>query len=151
MTARTEALLMAAARAQHVAEVIRPALAKGEVVVSDRFIDSSVAYQGAGRGLGEQAVADISAWATEGLLPDLTIVLDVPPEAGLGRARDANRMEAEPISFHAAVRASLLARAAAAPDRYLVVSTTQPAADVARSILARVRQAIGAAGQGAET
>ncbi len=142
MVARTEALLMAAARAQHVAEVIRPALARAEIVVSDRYIDSSVAYQGAGRGLGEQAIVDLSAWATEGLLPDLTIVLDIPPGAGLGRARDTNRMEAEPEAFHAAVRASLLARAASEPERYLVLNTTEPVGDVARSILSRVRQAL---------
>ena len=138
MAARTEALLFAAARAQHAAELIRPAVARGAVVLSDRYLDSSVAYQGAARELGEDRIADLSLWATEDLIPDLTIVLDVTPRIGLARAGDANRMEAEPIAFHEAVRESFLRRAAAAPSRYLVVSADQPVGTTAAQILSAV-------------
>ena len=103
MAARTEALLFAAARAEHAASLIRPAVARGAVVISDRYLDSSVAYQGAARGLGEDRIAELSMWATEDLVPDLTVLLDVPPGVGLGRAGDANRMEAEPEAFHSEV------------------------------------------------
>ena len=120
MAARTEALLFAAARAEHAASLIRPAVARGAVVISDRYLDSSVAYQGAARGLGEDRIAELSLWATEDLVPDLTVLLDVAPGVGLGRAGDANRMEAEPEAFHSEVRAAFLRRAAAAPERYLV-------------------------------
>ncbi len=112
MAARTEALLFAAARAEHAASLIRPAVARGAVVISDRYLDSSVAYQGAARGLGEDRIAELSLWATEDLVPDLTVLLDVAPGVGLGRAGDANRMEAEPEAFHAEVRAAFLRRAA---------------------------------------
>ncbi len=138
MSARTEALLFAAARAEHAAALIRPAVARGAVVISDRYLDSSVAYQGAARGLGEDRIAELSLWATEDLVPDLTVVLDVAPGVGLGRAGDANRMEAEPAAFHAEVRESFLRRAAAAPDRYLVLPPTSPD-EVAETVLARPR------------
>lgn len=143
MVARTEALLFAAARAQHAAELIRPAVARGEVVLSDRYLDSSVAYQGAARGLGEQEIAQLSSWATEDLVPDLTVVLDVLPTLGLERAADANRMEAEPAQFHAAVRESFLRRAAAAPDRYLVIAGDRRPEEVAATVLATVRPLLG--------
>jgi dTMP kinase len=149
MAARTEALLFAAARAEHAAALIRPAVARGAVVVSDRYLDSSVAYQGAARGLGEDRIAELSLWATEGLVPDLTVVLDVDPAVGLERARDANRMEAEPSSFHAGVRASFLRRAAGDPDRYLVLPADQPRAEVAARVLAAVLGVLG--GDAAET
>jgi dTMP kinase len=100
MSARCESLLFAAARAEHVASLIRPALARGAVVVCDRFAGSSIAYQGAGRGLGAQRVALISDWAADGLTPDLTIVLDIAPEDGLARAKDPNRLENETLEFH---------------------------------------------------
>lgn len=138
MAPRTEALLFAAARAEHAAALIRPARNRGAVVISDRYIDSSVAYQGAGRGLGEDRIAELSSWATEGLVPDLTLLLDVPPAVGLRRARDANRMEAEPEAFHDAVRASFLRRAAAAPQRYVVVPVDRPVAETAADVLAAV-------------
>jgi dTMP kinase len=138
MAARTEALLFAAARAEHAASLIRPAVARGAVVISDRYLDSSVAYQGAARGLGEDRIAELSLWATEELVPDLTVLLDVAPEVGLGRAGDANRMEAEPEAFHAEVRAAFLRRAAAAPDRYLVLSAAGPKDEVASAVLAAV-------------
>jgi dTMP kinase len=138
MAARTEALLFAAARAEHAAALIRPAVQRGAVVISDRYLDSSVAYQGAARGLGEDRIAELSLWATEGLVPDLTVVLDVAPRVGLARAHDANRMEAEPAAFHADVRASFLRRAAAAPERYLVLAADQPREVVAAAVLEAV-------------
>jgi dTMP kinase len=138
MTARTEALLFAAARAEHAAALIRPAVARGAVVISDRYLDSSVAYQGAARGLGEGRIAELSLWATEGLVPDLTVLLDVAPGVGLGRAGDANRMEAEPEAFHHGVRAAFLNRAAAAPERYVVLKADRPKDEVAGIVLAAV-------------
>lgn len=102
---RAEALIMAADRAQHVAEVIEPALARGAWVVSDRFVPSSLAYQGVARGLGVDAVASLSTWATDGLVADLVIVLDVPDPIGdARRAGESDRMEREQRNFHAAVR-----------------------------------------------
>ncbi|MCU0283619.1 MAG: dTMP kinase [Candidatus Nanopelagicales bacterium] len=135
MAARTEALLFAAARAEHAAALIRPAVARGAVVVSDRYLDSSVAYQGAARGLGEERIAELSLWATEGLVPDLTVVLDIDPSVGVRRAHDANRMEAEPRAFHEAVRGSFLRRAEAVPDRYLVLPADHPKDVLAARIL----------------
>lgn len=119
---RAEALLMAADRAQHVAELIGPTLAAGRDVVCDRYVGSSVAYQGWGRGLGPEAVHDISAWAVDGLWPDLVVLLDVTPEEArrrIGGARD--RIEAAGDDFHRRVREGFLAQAAAAPDRWVVV------------------------------
>lgn len=138
MAPRTEALLFAAARAEHAAALIRPAVARGAVVISDRYLDSSVAYQGAARGLGEERIAELSRWATGGLVPDLTVVLDVAPGIGLDRAHDANRMEAEPEAFHVGVRESFLRRAAAAPERYLVLDAAQPREAVAAAVLVAV-------------
>ena len=108
------------------------------MVISDRYLDSSVAYQGAARGLGEDRIAELSLWATEDLVPDLTVLLDVAPGVGLGRAGDANRMEAEPEAFHAEVRAAFLRRAAAAPERYLVLEADRPRDEVAAAVLAAV-------------
>ena len=146
MAARTEALLFAAARGEHAAALIRPAVARGAVVISDRYLDSSVAYQGAARGLGEEQVAELSLWATEDLVPDLTIVLDVPPGVGLLRAGDANRMEGEPEEFHAEVRAAFLRRAAADPGRYVVLEADRPADEVAAAVLAAVLVRVPSAG-----
>ena len=143
MSARTEALLFAAARAEHAAALIRPAVTRGAVVISDRYLDSSVAYQGAARRLGEDRIAELSLWATEGLVPDLTVLLDVAPGVGLGRAGDANRMEAEPEAFHDDVRAAFLRRAAAAPDRYLVLAAARPKDEVASAVLAAVLERLG--------
>lgn len=146
MAARTEALLFAAARAEHAAALIRPALERGAVVVSDRYLDSSVAYQGAARGLGEQRIADLSRWATEGLVPELTVLLEVDPSVGLHRAGDANRMEAEPAAFHAEVRAAFLRQASAEPQRYLVLSAQRPREEIAEAVLASVLERIVRAG-----
>ncbi|WP_031509211.1 dTMP kinase [Streptomyces megasporus] len=119
---RAEALLYAADRAEHVESVVRPALERGAVVISDRYVDSSVAYQGAGRDLSPTEVARISRWATEGLVPHLTVLLDISPETARERFTEApDRLESESTEFHQRVRAGFLALAAADPTRYLVV------------------------------
>lgn len=126
LSARAEALLYAADRAEHVASVVRPALLGGAVVVSDRYADSSTAYQGAGRGLGVDAIARLSSWATGGLVPDLTVLLDVDPSVGLRRPTGpADRLEREPPDFHRRVRDAFRQIAAANPGRYLVLDATR--------------------------
>ncbi|MYW70329.1 dTMP kinase [Streptomyces sp. SID8379] len=123
---RAEALLYAADRAEHVDTVVRPALERGAVVISDRYIDSSVAYQGAGRDLSPVEVARINRWATTGLVPHLTVLLDVDPEAARERFTEApDRLESEPMEFHARVRSGFLTLAAGDPGRYLVVDAGQ--------------------------
>ncbi|MEU7133104.1 dTMP kinase [Streptomyces sp. NPDC046261] len=123
---RAEALLYAADRAEHVASVVRPALERGAVVITDRYIDSSVAYQGAGRDLSPTEIARISRWATDGLVPNLTVLLDVSPETARERFTEApDRLESEPAEFHQRVRAGFLTLAAADPARYLVVDAGQ--------------------------
>ncbi len=124
---RAEALLYATDKAHHVDTVIAPALDKGRVVITDRYIDSAIAYQGAGRDLGSQEVADIQLWAVAGLVPHLTVVLDVPAGTGRSRRGDVHdRLEAEGDDFHEAVRAHFRALAEAEPERYLVVDATLP-------------------------
>ncbi|MFF9771355.1 dTMP kinase [Streptomyces sp. NPDC014636] len=123
---RAEALLYAADRAEHVDTVVRPALERGAVVISDRYIDSSVAYQGAGRDLSPTEIARINRWATDGLVPHLTVLLDVPPETARERFTEApDRLESEPAEFHARVRSGFLTLAASDPGRYLVVDAGQ--------------------------
>ncbi|WP_055701768.1 dTMP kinase [Streptomyces silaceus] len=123
---RAEALLYAADRAEHVDTVVRPALERGAIVISDRYIDSSVAYQGAGRDLSPTEVARINRWATGGLVPNLTCLLDVSPEAARERFTEApDRLESEPAEFHARVRSGFLTLAAADPGRYLIVDASQ--------------------------
>ncbi|MFI1129057.1 dTMP kinase [Streptomyces althioticus] len=123
---RAEALLYAADRAEHVDTVVRPALERGAVVISDRYIDSSVAYQGAGRDLSPTEIARINRWATAGLVPHLTVLLDVSPETARERFTEApDRLESEPAEFHARVRSGFLTLAAADPGRYLVVDAGQ--------------------------
>lgn len=139
---RAEALLFAASRGEHVVRVIRPALLRGDVVICDRYIDSSVAYQGYARELGPGRVRDLSLWATGGLLPDLTVVLDVDPEVGLARFAERDRLEAEPLEYHRAVRAAFLALATEEPDRYLVLDARGGIDDVAEAILARVESGL---------
>lgn len=120
--ARTEALLYAADRAYHVATVIGPALERGAVVLGDRYIDSSLAYQGAARSLGVDEIASLSAWATQGLYPSLTFLLDLPPEVGARRRTDApDRMERESMDFHERVRHQYLRLADAEPERIVVI------------------------------
>ncbi|RPE41911.1 thymidylate kinase [Streptomyces sp. Ag109_O5-1] len=136
---RAEALLYAADRAEHVDTVVRPALERGAVVISDRYIDSSVAYQGAGRDLSPTEVARINRWATDGLVPHLTVLLDVVPEIARERFTEApDRLESEPAEFHARVRAGFLTLAAADPGRYLVVDAGQESEAVTTVIRARL-------------
>lgn len=140
--AHTEALIFAASRAAHASQVIRPALERGEIVITDRYIDSSVAYQGAGRDLGTEAVRNVNEWATSGLRPDLTVLLDVDPEVGRRRrtAGDAaeDRLESEADEFHARIRTAFLELAAARPEQYLVLPARLPVDDLAVRILDRV-------------
>jgi dTMP kinase len=141
MSARAEALMYAADRAEHVGSVIIPSLERGAIVITDRYLDSSLAYQGAGRGLRVSEIARLNAWATGGRVPDLTILLDMPPEAGLGRrARSADRLEAEPQDFHERVRAGFLNLARSEPDRYLIVDASQPVDQVTPQIKDRIRE-----------
>jgi dTMP kinase len=140
---RSEALLYAADRAQHVHDVLRPALDAGEVVITDRFVDSSLAYQGAGRTIPLDEIRGLSRWATDGLVPDLTVLLDLPPEVGLARARGraaADRLESESLDFHQRVRQTFRALAEAEPDRYLVVDARQPQEEIAAEIRKRVAE-----------
>jgi dTMP kinase len=145
---RTEALIFAAARAAHVAQAIRPALARGAVVITDRYIGSSVVYQGVARGLGAGDVRALNEWATEGLWPDLTVVLDV--DEGEGRARRTagrpaeDRLESEPDDFHRTVRSAFLDLAASHPAGYLVLDAARPAEALEADILGRVRTALAA-------
>lgn len=142
--ARAEALLFAADRAHHVASVIRPALERGALVLCDRFMDSSIAYQGVARALDRDQIRDLSLWATTGLLPDLTVLLDVDPAQG--RARRGlvhDRVESEGETFHSAVRQGFLDLAALAPDRYLVLDAALDEgdlhADIAKTVNALLR------------
>ena len=139
---RAEALIFAASRAQHVAEKVRPALEAGHIVIMDRYLDSSVAYQGVARGLGADAVRDISLWATENLLPDLTIVLDLDENTGRDRLNDSrtryDRLEAEERGFHERVRAAYLDLADAEPGRFIVLDASEPVDDIAAAIRTRV-------------
>jgi dTMP kinase len=136
---RAEALLFAADRAHHVETVVRPALEAGSIVVTDRYVDSSIAYQGAGRALVSSEVAQLSRWATQGLVPDLTVVLDVPP--GLGRLRrgdEHDRLESEPDDFHSRVRDRFLKLAHRAPSRYLVVDGSGDPEEIAAQVRERL-------------
>ncbi|GAA3760457.1 hypothetical protein GCM10022240_11400 [Microbacterium kribbense] len=144
---RAEALLYAADRAHHIATVVRPALVRGDVVIQDRYLDSSVAYQGAGRVLDPQQVRDLSLWATDGLLPDVTVLLDLD-EASARRRLDADdkpydRLEAEQAEFHTRVRAAFLALAGAEPDRFLVVDASLPVDQIAARVRDRVSARLG--------
>lgn len=144
---RAEALLYAADRAQHVATVVRPALQRGEIVLQDRYLDSSVAYQGAGRVLDGDEVRDLSLWAAEGDLPDLTLLLDLDPETARTRLDSADkpfdRLEAEKAEFHGRVRDAYLRLADAEPARFLVLDAAASLAEVSALIRARVEQLLG--------
>jgi dTMP kinase len=142
LSRHAETLMYAADRAEHVAAVIAPALARGAIVVTDRYVDSSVAYQGAGRLLPPEDIVNLNDWATGGLRPDLTIILDLPPVDGLRRReRSADRLEAEPADFHDRVRRAFLALAEEdSADRYLVLDGSRPPSDLSRTIQERVRE-----------
>lgn len=136
---RAEALLMAADRAQHAAELIRPSLEAGRHVVCDRYLYSSVAYQGYGRGLDAERVRDLSVWATDGLLPDLVILLDVPPEVAAARlGADLDRFEREDAEFHRRVRDGYLRQAESGPERWLVLDGSRSVAEVTADVWAAV-------------
>ena len=144
---RAEALLYAADRAHHIATVVRPALERGDVVLQDRYLDSSVAYQGVGRVLDPAEVRKLSLWAAEGLLPDLTVLLDLDETVGRGRLDEArtryDRLEAEEADFHARVRAAYLELARAEPERFLVLDATLPVDELADRIRSRVSALLG--------
>ena len=140
---RAEALLYAADRAQHVATLVRPALQRGDIVLQDRYIDSSVAYQGAGRTLGGDEIRALSDWATDGLAPDITLLLDLDEETARARMgateRRFDRLEAEKQDFHRRVRGAFLAIADNEPDRVAVIDAAEPVELVAETIAARIR------------
>ena len=143
LDSRTEALLFAGARAEHVANVILPALRRGEVVVCDRYIDSSIAYQGIGRDLGIDRIRDLSLWATGGVVPDLTIVLDMDAAVGLARVgHELDRLEQEPQGFHDRVRRAFVELALHAPERYRVVSAGGSIEEVSARINVAVEEFI---------
>lgn len=142
VAARAEALLYAADRAHHIETVVRPALERGEVVIQDRYLDSSVAYQGAGRVLGTDEVRRLSLWATGDLLPDVTVLLDLDPVVARERLdaddKPFDRLEAEREFFHVRVRREFLALAAAEPERFLVLDATRPPDELAEAVRGRV-------------
>ena len=139
---RAEALLYAADRAHHIETVVRPAIERGEVVIQDRYLDSSVAYQGAGRVLDADEVRDLSLWAADGLLPQVTVLLDLDPTAARARLdaddKPFDRLEAEKHDFHARVRSAFLALAASEPERFLVLDASRPVDEIAAAIRERV-------------
>lgn len=145
--AAAELLIMAAARAQHTAGRLRPLLEQGVVVLCDRYLDASYAYQGAGRGIGDAEIDAVTRLATGGLVPDLTVLLDAPPSLALGRARarsgPADRIEAEALAFFERARAKYLARARAEPDRFRVIDATLEPTVVASKIAAELGRLLG--------
>jgi len=147
IAARAEALLYAADRAHNIATVVRPALERGDIVIQDRYLDSSVAYQGAGRVLDQQEVRNLSLWATEDLLPDVTVLLDLDETTGRTRLDESrtryDRLEAEADDFHARVRHAYLALADAEPERFLVLDATLPVDELATRIRDRVSPLLG--------
>ena len=144
---RAEALLYAADRSHHIHTLVRPALQRGEIVVQDRYLDSSVAYQGAGRVLDPTEVRNISVWATENLMPDLTVVLDVPASVAKERQaageRQYDRLEAEAEDFHTRVRESYLALAAEEPHRFLVIDGESSIEEIHQAIVDKVSDLLG--------
>lgn len=144
---RAEALLYAADRSHHIHTLVRPALKRGEIVVQDRYLDSSVAYQGAGRVLDPTEVREISLWATERLMPHLTVLLDVPASVAKERQaageRQYDRLEAEAEDFHTRVRESYLALAAEEPERFLVIDGESSIEEIHEAIVAKVSDLLG--------
>lgn len=137
LSPRTEALLYSADRAHHAATVIRPALERGATVITDRFVDSSVAYQGAARELGIDEIRDLNTWAVGGLSPELTILLDVDPEIGATRVgAEKDRLESAGVAFHRRVRQTFLELAAAEPDRFVIVDASRTVDEIAADVRA---------------
>jgi dTMP kinase len=137
---RTEALLYAADKAEHVEKVVAPALARGAVVITDRYVDSALAYQGTGRAIGAAGLEQVLRWATGDLRPHLTVLLDVDPSAGLGRFEGRDRIEAESTEFHQRARDGFLALASADLDHYVVVDARADRARIAEQIRDRVEE-----------
>nr|WP_238357147.1 dTMP kinase [Kribbella italica] len=135
---RAEALIYAADKAEHVDSVIKPALKAGSVVITDRYVDSALAYQGSGRDLDLSDVERVNRWATADLRPNLTVLLDLAPKSGLGRFEERDRIEAQSADFHERVRAAFLELAAAEPQHYLVIDATQDREQIAAQIQARL-------------
>jgi dTMP kinase len=142
---RTEVLLYAADKAEHVDTVVAPALARGSVVITDRYVDSTLAYQGAGRTLPLAEVEHVARWATHDLRPHLTVVLDLAPEQGLGRFEGRDRIEGESLQFHERVREAFVRMAAADPEHYLVLDARAPVAEIEQQVRARVLPLLGQA------
>jgi dTMP kinase len=136
---RTEALLYAADKAEHVDRVVAPALARGSVVVTDRYVDSTLAYQGAGRDLVDREVERVARWATADLRPHLTVLLDLSPQQGLTRFEERDRIEGESVEFHERVREMFLQLASALPEHYLVIDARRPVEEIAGEIRTRLR------------
>ena len=137
---RTEVLLYAADKAEHVDTVVLPALARGEVVITDRYVDSALAYQGAGRDLVVAEVEQVNRWATAELRPHLTVLLDLAPQTGLGRFEERDRIEGESLEFHQRVQRGFLDLAAGDPDHYLVLDARAPVDEIAAAIRERVEK-----------
>jgi dTMP kinase len=135
---RTEALLYAADKAEHVDTVVQPALDRGEVVITDRYVDSMLAYQGTGRALDLDEVEEVARWATHDLRPHLTVVLDLEPEHGLGRFEERDRIEGESVEFHQRVREGFARMAKADPDHYLVLDARADVDEIAEQVRAAV-------------
>lgn len=140
MDSRTEALLYAASRRQHLVEKVWPALKEGKIVICDRYLDSSLAYQGGARGLGIDNVLNINLFATEDTWPDLTLLFDIKPELGLARIsanseREVNRLDLEKLDFHNKVRESFLSLAKRYPDRYVIIDASQSREEVAKATM----------------
>jgi dTMP kinase len=135
---RTEALIYAADKSEHVEKLVLPALERNEVVITDRYVDSTLAYQGAGRTLDPAELEQVARWATHDLRPHLTVILDLEPEHGLGRFEERDRIEAEGEDFHTRVREAFLRMASATPDRYLVLDARLPREEIAAQIRARI-------------
>ena len=135
---RTEALIYAADKSEHVEKLVLPALERNEVVITDRYVDSTLAYQGAGRTLDPAELEQVARWATHDLRPHLTVILDLEPEHGLGRFEERDRIEAEGEDFHTRVREAFLRMASATPDRYLVLDARLPREEIAVQIRARI-------------
>ncbi len=149
ITADAELLMVFAARAQHIGQVISPALDAGRWVISDRFTDASYAYQGAGRGLSDERIGVIEDWTQGALRPDLTLLLDVPADKGLERAtaqREADRFEHEQLAFYENVRVAYLARAAAEPDRFVVIDAGQSISQVIHAVRRTLQKFIASVG-----
>ena len=127
---RMEALLFAADRSINMSQIIKPALEKGNVVIADRHIDSSIAYQGVGRGLGAQTIEEISRWAVQGIVPDLTVLLDVDANTGQSRLQTKDRLDRESNDFHTKVNQAFRDLAKANPDRYIVIDAAKPVEEI---------------------